>query len=482
MKTHNSLKSPKYLVVDLDNSLLKIDLFKDALGKSLLQQPWVFCKTAFLAIISRAKAKIYISKKYNIELHTLPYNKNVIDIINNYREIGYKIVLATGASTHYAGPISNYLELFDKVIATNESRNMTGINKLNAIKKEINDDYIYIGDSKKDIPIWLHCKKAILVGGKNIIQKLKENDVEIIDIIKKEKSNFYILLKQLRIYQWSKNLILFIPALASHQLFSFGVFMNAMQGFLAFSLLASSVYALNDIVDIDHDRKHPKKRNRPIAAGELSIFSAYGYMLFCLLAGVFLSFNIGTAFLMVASIYITLNLLYSFYFKKVIILDVIILMSFYTIRLIAGHVPDAIPLSPWLLSFAIFLFFSLGLLKRYVDTIVIRGNDATLLSGRGYSINDDQMLMSLGVGSGLISSLVLILYTGSDQVMRFYATPMVLVGLSPVMLYWISRIWLLASRGIIESDPVIFALKDKVSYAVAIIFLVIMFLANYTSV
>ena len=476
------MKSPKYLVVDLDKSLLKIDLFKEALGKSLLKQPLVFCKTVFMALTSRAKAKIYISKKYNIELKTLPYNQNVIDLIINYKEIGYKIVLATGASSHFAGSISNHLELFDKVIATNESINMTGINKLNVIKKEINDNYIYIGDSKKDIPIWLHCKKAILVGGKNIIPILNENDVEIKHNLKKEKSDFYILLKQLRIYQWSKNLLLFIPALASHQLLSFGVFMNAMQGFFAFSLLASSIYTFNDIVDIDHDRKHPKKKNRPIAAGDLSIFSAYGYMLFCLLAGVFLSFNIGATFLMVAGIYITLNLLYSFFLKKIIILDVIILMSFYTIRLIAGHVPDAIPLSPWLLSFSIFLFFSLGLLKRYVYTIVIRENNATLLSGRGYSINDDHILMSLGVGSGLISSLVLILYTGSDQVIGFYTTPTVLVGLSPVILYWISRMWLLAERGLIKNDPVLFAVKDKNTYAVVIIFLAIMFFAKYFSV
>jgi 4-hydroxybenzoate polyprenyltransferase len=471
-----------YLLVDLDNSLLKIDLFKETLGKSILKQPWVFLRTVKLALGNRAKAKIYISKKYNIEPLTLPYNKNVIDIINNYRERGYKIVLATGASIHYADPISNHLKLFDKVIATNESRNMTGINKLNAIKKEINDDCIYIGDSKKDIPIWLHCKKAILVGGKNIIKKLKKSDVEIIDIVKKEKSSFNILLKQLRVYQWSKNLLLFVPALTSHQLLSSGVFMNAIQGFFAFSLLASSIYVLNDIVDIDYDRKHPKKKNRPIAAGDLSIFRAYVYMLFCFLAGIFLSFNLGTTFLMVAGVYIALNLLYSFYLKKVIILDVIILMSFYALRLIAGHVPDAVPLSPWLLSFSIFLFFSLGLLKRYVDTIVIRENNATLLSGRGYSINDDHMLISLGVGSGLISGLVLILYTGSEQVMQFYKTPMVLVGISPIMLYWISRMWLLASRGIIESDPVFFAVKDKVTYAVAIMFLTIMFLAKYISV
>jgi len=300
--------------------------------------------------------------------------------------------------------------------------------------------------------------------------------------VKKIKSNFRILFQQLRIHQWSKNLLLFVPALASHQLLNSSVLINALIGFIAFSLLASSMYIFNDIVDIDHDRKHPKKKNRPIAAGELSIFSAYVILLVCLMGGGLAAQYLGNTSFLMAVGYIVLNLLYSFHLKKVVILDVILLMSFYTLRLIAGHIPDAMPLSPWLLSFSIFLFFSLGLLKRYVETIVIRENNTTLLHGRSYSINDGRILMSLGVGSGLISTMVLVLYTGSEQVEQFYTTPMLLVGLSPIALYWISRMWLLAARGVIESDPVFFAVKDKVTYAVAIMFLAIMLLAKYISV
>ena len=291
-----------------------------------------------------------------------------------------------------------------------------------------------------------------------------------------------LLKQQLRVHQWSKNLLLFLPALANHQIMDSRVLINAVIGFISFSMLASSIYIINDIVDIDHDRKHPIKKNRPIAAGELSIFSAYAILLVCIMGGGVAAIYLGNTFFLVAVGYIVLNFLYSFYLKKVIVLDVILLMSFYTTRLIAGHIPDAIPFSPWLLSFSIFLFFSLGLLKRYVETIVFRENNSTLLSGRGYSINDDHMLMSLGVGSGLISVLILVLYSANDQGMRLYASPMVLVGLSPVMLYWISRMWLLAARGVIESDPVFFAVKDKVSYAVAIMILTIMLLAKYISV
>lgn len=467
------------LVVDLDGSLLKVDLFKESLGKSFLRKPRVFLKTVALAFKSRSEAKNFIAKIFRIEYSTLPYNNRIIDLINNYIGKGYKIILATGATHLYADPIANHLGLFTKVIATNEINNI-GQNKLDAIINEVGNDFIYLGDSIKDLPIWMHCKKAILVGAKtNIIKKLIKNNVEIIDIVKKEKSNFRILLKQLRIHQWSKNLLLFVPALASHQIMMPGIFINALTGFIAFSLLASSIYVFNDIVDIDHDRKHPKNKNRPIAAGELSILSAYVILLVCLMGGGLLAQYLGNTFFLVVVIYIVLNLLYSFYLKKAIILDVILLMSFYIIRLIAGHTPDAIPLSPWLLSFSMFLFISLGFLKRYVDTMVIRENNASLLNGRGYSIDDGNMLMSLGVGSGLVSALVLTLYTGSEQVKVFYATPMLLLGLSPIMLYWISRIWLLAERGVIESDPVLFTIKDTHSYVVVFCFLSIILLSKY---
>ena len=470
----------KTLVIDLDNSLLKIDLFKETLGKSLLKQPWVFLKTVLLAFKSRAAAKTFITKKSTTEWHTLPYNSKIFDIITIYKQMGYKILLVTGAPKGYAHPIASHLGLFDKVIATDEQINTTGANKLDAIINEVGDDFIYLGDSLKDLPVWLHCKKAILVGDNGYIKrKLKKNNVEIIDVVKKGKSTIKILFKQLRIHQWSKNLLLFVPALASHHLLNPGVFFNALTGFITFSLLASSIYVLNDIVDVDHDRKHPKKKNRPIAAGDLSMFSAYAVLLACFLTGAWLAIGLGTTFLFVATGYIALNLLYSFYLKKVIILDVILLMSFYTLRLIAGHMPDAIPLSSWLLSFSIFLFFSMGLLKRYVDTIVMRENNVSILSGRGYSINDGNMLMSLGVGSGLVSALVLILYTGSEQVQQFYATPMLLVALAPVMLYWISRMWLMAERGMIKSDPVLFAIKDTHSYVVAFCFFSLMLISKY---
>jgi len=471
-----------FLIVDLDCSLLKIDLFKELLGKSLIYHPWQFIQAICFALKNKAKAKRYIAERVNIDPSELPYNQRVIDLILEYRKKGYKIVLATGAPKNFACAIANYLQLFDKVLATEDINNV-GINKLKLIKEQANKNFIYVSDSKKDLPIWFFCKKAILIGkiGKNkfIENKLKSNRVDILDIIIENKSYFKLLFRQLRVHQWSKNILLFVPAIASHQIYLKNIFINTFQGFLAFSLIASSVYIFNDIVDIDNDRKHPDKKNRCIAAGDLSIFSAYGILFLCFIGGIYLSLDFSIYFFLIIAIYIMLNMLYSFRFKKIIIIDIIFLMTFYTIRLIAGHIPNVIPLSPWLLAFSIFLFFSLGLLKRYVDTIITRENNQSIISGRGYSINDGNMIMSLGVGSGLISTLVIILYTGSEQVQQFYLSPMILIALAPLMLYWISWMWLMAERGKIIIDPVLFTLKNINSYIVVLCSIIIIFLAKY---
>jgi len=468
------------LVVDLDDSLLKIDLFKERLLHSILKHPKTFFKTIFLVLKSKSIAKIFISNKCKLDIKSLPFNNKVIDAIIDYKSKGYYTILASGAPYEFVNPIADHLQLFDKVIATDKKINNIGSYKLESIKEHVTGDFIYIGDSFKDLPIWIYCKKAILIGNNIFIKKkLRNNNVRIIEIMKSEKNIFSVIIKQLRVYQWIKNLLLFVPALASHQLFSKGVFINSLVGFCAFSLLASSIYVFNDIIDLDNDRKHPDKKNRPIANGDLTLFNAYAIMVICLILGGLLANSLGTVFFSLSIGYIILNLLYSFYLKKLIVLDVILLMVFYALRLIAGHIPNSIPFSPWLLSFSIFLFFSLGLMKRYIDIITMETNKKSKLDGRGYTVNDRNILMSIGVGSGLLSTLVLILYTGSEQVQEYYATPMILVSLAPLLLYWISRMWFLAERGIIKSDPILFTLKDVPSYIVAFFILLIMLISNY---
>jgi len=468
-----------FLVIDLDNSLIKTDLFKEALCILLITKPWVFIKTLLIAIKSKAKAKSFVLKEYKTDFKTLPFDQRILDLLIKYKAKNYKIILATGASIDNANQIASHIGLIDEVIASDKNQNQIGKKKLETIKKKIGNDFIYIGDSRTDLPIWNYCKKAIIVGPKSyIINSLKKNNVKVIDIFKKNKSIIYIIAKQLRLHQWSKNTLIFVPPLASHQLFNHDILINSLIGFFSFSFIASGIYTINDILDLKHDREHPIKRKRPLASGDLSILGGLFLSMFCIFIGGFLSYSLGSKFIIICITYFILNLFYSFFLKKIIILDVIILMCFYTLRIIAGHFPHEIEYSPWLLSFSIFLFFSLGLLKRFVDVKTLQKNNSGIIGGRGYKVEDGKMLMSLGSCSGLISTLVLILYTGGEQVQRFYQYPMFLVSLSPMMLFWISRIWLLADRGIIDKDPLQFIIKDKISYLILFISMSILFIST----
>ena len=474
MKNHK-----KHLVVDLDRSLLKIDLFEEILAGSLINNPLVFIKTIMLAINYKARAKSFIAKNIEIEYDILPYNKMVIDIIANYKAQGYQILLATGAPTVYAIPIAKYLGIFDNVIATDGNRNNVGSKKLEAIRKTIGDDFIYLADSKKDLPIWLHCKKAILVGKNNVLKnKLKKNGVTIINEIDTSKSCLAIIAKQLRMYQWAKNLLVFVPAVAGHSLFDDGIFINMLFAFCAFCLIASGIYIINDIHDLNSDRKHPINKARPISSGQLPVYLALFISMIMFIIGAVLTLRLGLLFSIVILSYVLLNIIYSYCIKQVIILDLILLMTFYTIRLLAGYVSLAAIPSPWLLSFSILLFFSLGLLKRYIETILMRENNIVTISGRGYFINDSNILMTMGVSSSLVAGLVLLLYTGSENVNLLYNRPIILIALVPLYLYWVTWMWFMAERGKMESDPVIFAVKNKSTYIVLACLIIVGILAG----
>ena len=468
------------MVVDLDQSLLKIDLFKEILARSLINNPRVFFKTILLAIYNKAKAKTFIAKNTKIKWETLPYNNRVINIITNYRAKGYHILLATGAPKVYAQPIAEHLGLFDDIIATDENKNNVGVEKLEAIKNIIGDDFIYLADAKKDLPIWLHCKKAILVGKKNGVlkKKLINNDVKMMDEIYMQKSFITIIAKQLRIHQWVKNILVFVPALAGHLLFENGIFIATLTAFCSFCLIASSFYIINDIHDINSDRIHPKNKARPIASGKISVSLALFISLIILIIGAILALRLGLLFSITILTYCILNIIYTYYVKQIIILDLIILMMFYIIRLLAGYVVIQSPLSIWLLSFSVFLFFSLGLLKRYVEIILLRENNVESVIGRGYSIDDNNILMSIGVCSGLVASLVLLLYIGSDNIAVLYNRPIILIFLVPIYMYWVSWTWFMAIRKKIKLDPVTFTIKNKSTYFLLLCCLIIIVLAG----
>ena len=281
-------------------------------------------------------------------------------------------------------------------------------------------------------------------------------------------------LRLIRIHQWSKNLILFVPLLTSHRFLEPGPFWAAVVGFFSFSFLASASYILNDLLDISHDRNHPTKKSRPLASGVLSYQGAKIVGILLEIIGFILALLLPKGFSLCLGVYLGLSLVYSLWIKRVAVADVTLLAGLYTLRLLAGQEAEQITYSVWLLVFAIFFFFSLAIVKRYVELQESESKPKLNVAGRGYQSADLFMVGALGASSGLVSVLVILLYVNSTEVRMLYARPTLLLLLAPLFLYWIGRLWILACRKELHEDPVVFALRDRVSYLVGALILMIL--------
>ena len=274
------------------------------------------------------------------------------------------------------------------------------------------------------------------------------------------------LVKLLRVHQWVKNLLLFIPALTAHRLNDPWILKQSVLAFMSFSFVASSVYILNDWWDLSHDKLHPRKKNRPLASGRITVQQALGILPVILGLGMGLGFVVGISFLKVLLVYLLLTSAYSFFLKRILLLDVLSLAGLYTVRIFAGSVATDILVSKWLLAFSLFIFMSLAFVKRFAELKAAPPKEGSVLPGRGYQSIDLETLRNLGASSGYLSVLVFALYINSSEVTQFYKNPQLLWFTCPMILYWISRVWVIAGRGHLQDDPVVFALTDRASYFV----------------
>ncbi len=284
-------------------------------------------------------------------------------------------------------------------------------------------------------------------------------------------------LRALRVHQWVKNLLLFVPLIMSHSFLDKKNVIFAFLGFLAFSFVASAGYLINDIKDLESDKEHPKKSKRPLASGKLSISSAIIIIFLLLGLALFLSTFLPKVFFIILSVYFFLTISYSLFFKKLLVLDIIFLASLYAVRILAGGMATALEVTPWLLAFSVFMFFSLACIKRYSELIQLYKRDLKETPGRAYTTDDIQTISIFGISSGFIAVLVLALYINGGHVATLYSKPEALWLICPAILYWVSRVWILASRGEVDEDPIIFALKDKTSYVTALVALILIYIA-----
>ena len=464
----SSQQAIRPLCVDLDNTLVKTDTLFEGWVALLSKNLFALFSTMSWLILGRASLKEKIAKASPLDPQTLPYNEELISYLKQEKAQGRKIVLATAAHEVYAKPIAEHLGLFDQVICTKYGNNVKGNTKAKVLIEQFGEkSFDYIGDAKADIPVWKAAASSMYVGI-NPAQHEAVLQTKFEKTFNQYKANFSIktFIKLIRVHQWVKNLLIFVPLLLAHQINNFEKLSSLFIAFFSFSFGASSLYIINDLLDIASDRQHASKKFRPIPAGIISIPSALAVAALLFTLSICLSLLATPMFFPVVLVYCILSFTYSTKVKKIAIADILFLAGLYTVRIFAGGIAAQVEVSEWLLAFSMFFFLSLACVKRYAE---ISGKGKGKIPGRGYTSSDEPLISQAGIASGYLSVLVLAFYINNPQVTTLYVAPAILWVLCPLLLYWITRIWLIAHRGLLHHDPIVFALKDKTSYAIGII-------------
>jgi len=472
------------IVVDLDGTLIKTDLLFETSSALLIKRPLTFLHALiFFYREGRPGLKLFLSSAIEINPATLPYNSEILSWLKQQKIEGRTLVLATASHRLLAESVAKHLNLFVEILATEGEINLKSYEKQKLLVSKYGEKgFDYIGNEMADLPIWKSAQNAYVVStSRSLIAKVKAigNLVQVFDSNKPPV--WQSLIKAMRPHQWLKNLLIFVPLFAAHLYADVPSIINATLAFIVFGLSASSAYILNDLVDINDDRHHPRKKLRSFAAGNVSLL--YGWLLWPTLLAVAFIISIWTlprVFILVQATYLALTVAYSFFLKKKVIVDVITLAGLYSIRIIAGIAALSVPLSFWLLSFSMFIFLSLALVKRFSEIKSIQTFESPVkLLGRGYYLDDLELVSSMGIGAGYISVLVLALYIHEISITHLYSFPELIWLSCPLLLFWISRIWFIAHRGRMHDDPVFFAAKDRVSWLILVVFVFLFLLARF---
>lgn len=478
---NNSLNNQKIIVIDLDGTLVLTDMLVENLFLFFRLHPLRILEVVAWLFSGKAYFKRRLADAVISDVSMVPYNKGLLAWLERQRDEGARLILATASDQRIANKVANHLGIFDEVIGT-EATNLSSKNKRDALVKRYGErGYEYVGNSAADIPVW-KTASAIHVANPELGVLAAARKIGSVETIFDNRPPYFrTLIKALRIHQWAKNLLLFVPLLASHRIAEVPLLWNGLLAFIAFGACASSVYLLNDLLDLPDDRQHPTKCNRPLAAGTLPIFHAL-VLIPVLLLGAFVValWLLPIQFAGVLAVYYMLTLAYSLWLKRVVMLDVATLAMLYTVRVVAGAAAMSLVATFWILAFCVFIFLSLAFVKRYTELCDARQKGKTeKSSGRGYYPADFELLASLGGASGYISVLVLALYINDAASASLYRSPEWMWASVPMLLFWLSRVWLLAHRGQMHDDPIVFALRDNVSRWVGAAFVLVFALATF---
>jgi 4-hydroxybenzoate polyprenyltransferase len=475
-----SQTSPVPLCVDMDGTLILTDVLWESMMQLLKKDPLYLFALPFWLSHGRARLKREIAARVELDVAALPYNHEFVEFLRAEHRHGRSLILATAADEKLARRVASHVGVFSDVLASNGDTNLRGSNKVRVLAERFGaGNFDYAGNSTVDLPVWKDSRQAIVVNAPKGLAQKAARLTQVGQVFNEKHEVGSSLLAALRPHQWVKNLIIFVPLLTSHNLADRHSLIAAGMAFLAFCCCASGVYVLNDLLDLEADRHHPKKRLRPFAAGRASIPSGFALVVGSLALSAFITAWLPLRFTLVLTLYFVLTTSYSWRFKQVALVDVFCLAGLYSVRLVAGHAATGIPYSFWLLAFSMFIFLSLALVKRFTELQGLRQQNKQQSIGRGYSAADLELVAMLGIANGFLAVLVMALYVNSEEVGRLYhGHPKVLLGICPLLLYWISRVWLIAHRGKMHDDPIVFALKDGVSYLIGAATVAVMWLAT----
>jgi 4-hydroxybenzoate polyprenyltransferase/phosphoserine phosphatase len=452
--------------VDLDGTLVRTDMLFETLVAALRRNPLVALALPFWLARGRAHLKRQLALRGALDPATLPYDEAVLEFLRREHAAGRRLVLATASDEHIARDIARHLGIFEGVVASDGERNVKAAEKARRLAEAYGDrGFDYMGDGVADLPVWSRARTAYVVApGPELPARAAASGASIRHI-ERRRGAPWPLLRALRPHQWAKNLLVFVPLFTAHRLNDGAAFAAAALAFAAFCLAASATYLVNDLVDLEHDRRHHGKRQRALAAGELPLWVGTVLAPQLLLLAFVIALPLPPVFLAELACYVAVTTAYSLWLKRIVLVDVFTLAGLYTVRILAGAAAIEVPVSHWLLVFSLFMFLSLALAKRHAELSGHARREVEETPGRGYCAADRALVGIFGAASGQLSVLVFALYITSPEVHALYTRPPLLWIACPIFLFWTARVWLLAYRDALHEDPVIFALRDPVSLA-----------------
>ncbi|MDO9161267.1 MAG: UbiA family prenyltransferase [Methylococcaceae bacterium] len=469
------------LVVDLDGTLTPTDTLVESIIQLGKQHPVDLLKLPFWLLKGRAEFKANIANRLTLKASNLPYRVELIDYLRHEKQNGRPLILATAANSSIADAVAAHLDLFDTVLASSENLNLKGSAKLAAIQETVGTDFVYAGDSKADLPIWQAAQAAILVNtSRNVGDTVRKNtpiELEIPAV----KIDIKLWLRAMRVHQWFKNLLLFVPLLTAFSFQDVDKLLAISLAFFAFSFTASATYMGNDLWDLDSDRTHPRKKHRPFASAQIPILKGITVAAILLTLGLALAIKVSLNFFWMLLLYLVITTTYTWIFKTYVLIDVIVLSLLYTLRIIAGSVAMNIPASSWLLAFSVFIFFSLALVKRCAELLTLQQSGRETTNGRDYRTTDLAVLWPLGIGAALSAVVVFGLFISAPETQVRYASPQGLWLVAIGLIYWLARLWIKTARGEMHDDPLVFAIRDFGSRLTIMAMIAITLAAHFTT-